>query len=175
MKNYEITEKQIREIETWGNSKDAQKVREEWFPEVFETKFKNGWYNHSEGRFNKWIIYADFENNTSYGIVTDGNWSTLVGLEYVKNHCELATDSEVLEALTNEAIKIGFKKGVAIKNHQGEFILNDLDIVFTKEHNNGIWTRQEFGVWLFYNGVWAEIIKTYTKEEAEKLLNVKII
>jgi len=63
----------------------------------------------------------------------------------------------------------------SFKKAQRIAILEDLDITFTNEYNNGIWTRQESGIWLFMNGVWSEIIKTITKEEAEKMLNAKIV
>lgn len=160
MKTYEITEEQIKEIETWGNSKDSQKVREEWFPEVFETKFTNGWYKYKNGNWKKWLVYADFENNKSYGAVTDGSWSTTVDLDYIKKHCESATDSEVLESLKNE-----FKKqnpNVQVERYVYNEIQNIMGVVLE------CGTSKQ----CFNNGTWN---KFYTKEEAEKLLKAKIV
>lgn len=152
---YEITEEQVMEL-VKGNAKVKK-----WFPEVFETKFNNGYYKHKGGRFEKWIVYADFENNKSYGIVTDGSWSTNVRLNYIKEHCELATDSEVLEALTNE-----FKKQNPNIRFNSYFYSSDSNSLIG--WNNDIDNR----IKLFNNGIWT---KFHTKEEAEKLLNAKIV
>ena len=64
------------------------------------------------------------------------------------------------EDLITEVKKRGYKKDVVIKNHQGVFVLDELDLVFSKKPNYGVWTRQGYGVWLIMNGTWAEIITT---------------
>jgi len=98
---YEITEEQIKELAK-GNAK-VKKM----FPEVFENK--NGWYKDN-CLFNKhWLgFYKD--NVLIYGIGANKQWfesstttnsSTEIKAQY----------SEVLEALTNEAKKRGFKDG----------------------------------------------------------------
>jgi len=162
MKNYEITEEQIKEL-----AKGNAKVKN-WFPEVFENK--TGWFKTKTEGNESYLMY--FENNISkYGFngigrFKDNACSNISDDEY------LATDSEVLEALTNEAKKRGLvektyilsaKSGVAFKTFERNYYL-DKDGCFRLD-----------GVVIMQNGIWATPIKTYTKEEAEKMLNAKII
>ena len=77
----------------------------------------------------------------------------------------IPTPQEVETALKNEAVK-KYKVGDKIKNHQGEFILENLDIIYNNKYNDGIYVNQGDGVWLMMNGIWAEIIpqeETYIK------------
>jgi hypothetical protein len=167
MKNYEITKEQIKQL-----AKGNAKVKE-WFPEVFETKLEIGKWYHYIGCLLVWN-----NGKTTYGFNTK---------EFRDNFsfsCEdavPATDSEVLEALTNEAIKRGFKEGVCINDLYcgGTVFISgnkyDYEEVPYTPYAGEMALRDSDGNILFINGQWAEIIKTYTKEEAEKLLNAKII
>jgi hypothetical protein len=164
MKNYEITEEQIREIETWGNSKDAQKVREEWFPEVFKKELEVGkWYNstyiNDKGVKSLFLAYIiDLKKELNYGFDFKGEYKTNMFFTNDSNSLKPATDSEVLEALTNE-----FKK------RNPNTIFN-----FYRFKDNVLlgWNLTEIAYELFKDGVFT---KFHTKEEAEKLLNAKII
>lgn len=130
----------------------------------------NVWYGSKE--YPKLCWRSDGSN--CYGLNWKGNWefksrnskelSTLTDDDY-----ELSPET-VEQYLKAEAVKKGYKKGVKIKNHQGTFTLEDLDIVFNTQYNDGIYTRQGSGVWLCMNGVWSEIIQpeTITRAEAEK-------
>jgi hypothetical protein len=165
--NYEITEEQIREIETWGNSKDAQKVREEWFPEVFETKFKNGdWVIKLNDIENTIVCIVDYDKSQAYGFgYPQRKWTEvnhIAGWSFKSNsdNWRLATDSEVLEALTNE-----FKKRNPNVNVY-QFSFNSKYNMLSCRLGDGKNTE------LFNNGIFT---KFYTKEEAEKMLNAKII
>ena len=136
----------------------------------------NVWYGSKE--YPKLCWRSDESN--CYGLNWKGNWefksrnskelSTLTDDDY-----ELSPET-VEQYLKAEAVKKGYKKGVKIKNHQGTFTLEDLDIVFNTQYNDGIYTRQGSGVWLCMNGVWSEIIQpeTITRAEAEKRYDVKI-
>lgn len=167
MKKFEITEEQIKELSERFGSDNQTKLRseltntlKEWFPEVFETKIKNGWYKHKNGNWKKWLVYADFENNKSYGIITDGSWSTSVSLDYIKKDCELENNSEVEKALINE-----FEK----QNPN----IRVYDWIYNSEQNIlGVWLGDGRTTQIFNNGIWT---KFHTKQEAEKLLNAKII
>ena len=80
--------------------------------------------------------------------------------------------------LIKEADKRGFRKGVKVRSHQGEFILGDIEYK-TSKWNKGIWTydnKKDRGVWVMFEDVWSEIVEeTITKEEAEKQLGKTII
>lgn len=97
--------------------------------------------------------------HSAYGLKGNGIWSTDIKMSQIESW-EPATESEVFEALKAEAEKRGFKKGVIVKNHQGENELVDFDIRFMKEYHNGIYVfnGDRTGVWLMMNGIWATII-----------------
>jgi len=154
--NYEITEEQINEL-----AKGNAKVKK-WFPEVFETKFTNGWYKHKNNEFKEWLAYTDF-TTTRYGFNAGGKWMTgglQYELDYIKAHCEPATDTEVLEALTNE-----FKKQNPNVKFDNYFFDKESNVL--RGYNNNLKVIE-----LFKNGIFT---KFHTKEEAEKMLNAKII
>jgi len=161
---YEITEEQIKIIYE-ATSINNQEELEDWFPDVFENR--NGWYKDN-CLFNKhWLgFYKD--NVLIYGIGANKQWfesSTTTNSSTERK----ATDSEVLEALTNEAKKRGFKDGARF--------------ISPKEKCKGICGNYNYhnytnilfsgGVAIFNKGVWGELY--YTKEEAEKMLNAKIV
>jgi len=167
MKNYEITEEQIKQL-----AKGNAKVKE-WFPDVFETIIKSGefWF-HSTGCLV--LVFGVTKDNGGTVKCKHINNEEHFAFHGIDCMYRKATDSEVLEALKNEAIKRGFKGG-AFYIHTGVGIIRQ---VFG---DNFIYncTKQELsinGFCILEKGKWiAEIIKTYTKEEAEKLLNAKII
>lgn len=75
------------------------------------------------------------------------------------------TDKEVKDALINEAIKRGVKKGVKIKclhgwSEKAAFWYNKKDVKFVF-CNNGLWVEglSEYTLCVFQDGKWAEIIK----------------
>ena len=78
------------------------------------------------------------------------------------HHWGLATDEEVLEALSKEAVKRGFKEGVTVNNHQGKNKLPHFDLKNIKSgcFGEGIYYHDDkSGIWLCYKGKWAEIIE----------------
>lgn len=165
MENYQITRDQIRKLT------DPQ-VRE-WFPEAFKNELEIGkWYKHEDSgclAFVEKIIGRDF---IGYGFTSSGkfvesqeNWT--IGFR----GWEEATEEEVFEALKNEAVKRGFVEGVCFKSALSGNNYKFKNI-FT-ESTDMIWSKN--GGVIFDNGKWATIIETITKEEAEKLLNKKII
>jgi len=172
--NYEITEEQIKEL-----AKGNAKVKE-WFPEVFEIKLEAGkWYKDLKDSKSLYFITEVKEDKfyyygfNCYGLFKEKDW-------YLITQCELVlvTDSEVLEALTNEAKKIGFKKGVYVNRDM--FVINKGTVKITSNDDFNLFgvnncSLQLGGNCIFENGIWATLVKTYTKEEAEKMLNAKII
>lgn len=186
MKNYEITEEQIKELAK-GNAK-VKKM----FPEVFETKLEVGkWYKNED--YGNLVFMTDkfkeqdFESKFTtfakgYGFkFTDKKewYNDLLFSDSRK--FTLATDTEVLEALTNEAKKRGFKDGVCFTTPfsdcgEGNIFKKFLGL---GDKKNSLWVysteKSSNRRMIFSKGVWAELTKTYTKEEAEKMLNAKII
>ena len=197
MKNYKITEEQIKQLAK-GNAK-VKKM----FPEVFENKLEVGklevgkWYKNED--YGNLVFMTDkfkeqdFESKFTtfakrYGFKFTDKKEWYNDLYFSDSRkFTLATDTEVLEALTDEAKKRGFVKGAYFKSLDGYEInhsIGELDF-WLEENNLRITTPKE--EWKYYggkgcsnpaifkDGIWATLIKTYTKEEAEKLLNAKII
>lgn len=111
-----------------------------------------------------------------YGFINYGEtWMNNNGNGWGGNF-ELATPEEVTEALTKEAVKRGFVIGSWYKSVSkfttGDIVQLKQGLVFGVGRN--ILTDGCCGA-VFENGVWAEIIPTITKEDAEKELNKKII
>jgi len=186
MKKYEITEEQIKE--------NKHLTLEQYFKEVFETKLEVGkWYkvidkNNQFKESECAIVYFDNKKG-HYGLGFGKEYTTgFKNLhEVIKKNTDkviLATDSEVLEALTNEAKKRGFgKKGTHFKSVEGLNEISNLDGFdfwnldsgeCDTEHKFNISVSNQQGI-IFKCGKWATLIKTYTKEEAEKMLNAKIV
>lgn len=186
---FTITKEQILEIEERakkGCINVIQSNLKNWFPKAFKRELTVGrWYKYTpKGN----IIYCS----------KIGHDGTLYGYGFIAGQFEIyedeksgycmcnsvsteylieATHEEVENALTTEAKKRGYKKGVRVKNHQGERILDELDIEFM-DKPNGIFNKQDAGVWIFMDGIWTEIIpeeKTViTKEKALKILAKKL-
>ena len=156
------------------------KMKDE-FPEVFKKEEQNGWYKDNTEP--KWLGF--FENDCLiYGFDTEGDYFNKIHEKGVTDSTNdvKATEQEVFEALKNEAVKRGFKEGVYITPmySDGKDYFPDENIinkplnfhlkVSTLEVDGG-----DDRYRIFVNGKWAKKIELKTKEEAEKLLGVKII
>lgn len=182
MKEFKITEEQIKEVYFGGGL-----ILKQWFPEVFETKFKNGdWIYCFEEEAEALVCITDLKNTQAYGftITPKGyfyrNETESSGWTFNSNPetWRLATEEEVFEALKNEAIKRGFKNGCYYINTTGYEFKADYDAkcYFNYDDERGFTLDCGDGQgFVFGYGKWAKIIPTLTKEEAEKKLNVKII
>ena len=89
-----------------------------------------------------------------------------------------ATDKEVEQALIKEANNISYKN-VKINNLEsiGNVLLNhhsciSSDCYYYNVSENALWFM---GRLIFWNGKWAEIVETITKEQAEKELGKTIL
>jgi hypothetical protein len=174
----EITKEQILEIVMWGNSNDRLKVKR-WFPEAFKVELEVGkWYFH-----NKSTAIVNYQGNSSgYGFNALDNWCSIPNFiiwtfETRATDWRLATTQECQSALIEEAKKRGYI-GNYIKNIEGDNKGNVskysiTDFKYESGEITGI--NEACDYTLFKDGVWAEIIKTFSKEEAEKLLGGKII
>lgn len=140
-----------------------KKIREV-FPELFKIKLEVGfWYNSGKCLFNyqKGINVYGFDK---LGWV-NSSWT------WDDTPAKPATHQEVFEALKKEALKkysgksftpIGLDKKIEFQDVDFEYFL-ELGVIYSD------------GYEIFNKGIWAEIIETITKEEAEKILNKKII
>lgn len=158
-------------IETFEITKETiikYKMKDE-FPEVFKVKLEVGkWYKflgnlcvHSGGTKTYGFWNEEFRNNISFG-----------PFDFEDNDIVKATEQEVFEALKNEAVRRGFVgKDIYIKIGDRQYCLESEIGKFQLASNLFFYQ----GAKIFKNGTWAEIIPTKTKEEAEKLLNCKII
>jgi hypothetical protein len=178
---FKISRKQILKL-VHGSSIDNL---EEWFPEVFSVNNEiNKPYKTSSGVLKYFVSKTD-----AFGFDSDGKWS-----DYYKyytlddtgaNKWVEATTEEWESALIEEAKIRGYVKGLLIQdiyngnlhNPNINVSSNNLDYETIKAGvNKGkMALRDNDGSIIFYDGIWAKIIKSISKEEAEKQLGCKII
>lgn len=182
MKKYEITKEQILQLSKM-NCVIEEHIKE-WFPEAFKTVLEVGkWYKYNaHGLSFFYVTKISFFYVTkiegkkvfAYGFNYKGVWrydSEWFEIDnYIPEILEIATESEVFEALKNEAVRRGF-----VGNYFESVELKDItyccNSYFT--FNHGILYSN--GSSIFCRGKWAEILETISKQDAEKLLNKKII
>jgi hypothetical protein len=180
----EITKQQILEISKSGNWESFYKLKK-MFPEAFKVDNDiNKPYKTNSG-----VLKYFISKKEAFGFNSDGQWC-----DYCKNYTlddtghnkwEEASVKEWESALIKEANKRGYKKGLLIQDIYNSDA-NDPNIKVSSENldyetikagiNQGKMSlRDSQGSIIFYNGLWAEIIKTISKEDAEKQLGCKII
>ena len=175
---YEITKEQIESLRCVMNISSCENgtsFLKEWFPEAFKPVLEVGKWYISDG-----YLINKQEADNCYGFELYRNsWVKNVShelSEHISGNYREATESEVFEALKNEAVRRGYKNGnfkcLLMPDFTHE-VMNNFhfqdNMLFHGEsnvHKNNV---------IFKDGQWAEIIETISKEEAEKLLNKKII
>jgi len=138
---------------------NAGMTLKETFPEVFESF--TGWMICES---NKYIAYFE-KDNLKYGIMASGDW--FENSNYKLSNCAVdrpATPQEIQDALEKEAVRRGFKEGIEYLSPSSR-IDNICDGNFN--FNNGDNCLYSNGIAVFNNGIWATIIQTITKQEAE--------
>lgn len=165
----EITKEQVLELRSSSNNELLKK----WFPEAFGLEVGK-WYQYDKMDilFNFQGKYSVRNDSGAYGFNSLGEWHENLGVD-LDDPLREATHDEVSNALIREAKKRGYKDGnyYCLSNSKTYYNISDK---FTFEEGklfHGIGLRNI----VFADGEWAEIIETITKEEAEKLLNKKII
>lgn len=169
MEKFEITKEQVLKLYNHEGSRYVQ----EWFPNAFKKELEVGKWAKSKNT-NCLVFITEFAEYgfNGYGFDNENKFCDLKNDDWTSNLSlwRLATEQEVKTALINEAKKIGFEEAKYIK-------LDDI-ISIICDTGSYAYTDNQLaykGVTLFYKGKWATIIETITKEEAEKLLNKKII
>lgn len=157
------------------------KMKDE-FPEMFEVKLEVG----KIYSYNDCVLCFQGKKNgllTAYGFRKDKYWMDLCTFGNSPEKWNEYNPRVFETALINEAKKRGFKEGVYFDNST----LKDNDfgkgnqikgnVWFSKSDGGTIWcdSNEGYNRQLFRKGIWAEIIQTITKEEAEKKLNCKIV
>ena len=173
MKKYELTQEQINQL---AEEKHAKELLKEFIPEAFENELEVGkWYRLRNKALN-WLMCYTENRYGCYGF----NSKNLYSNEYVMygyNDWKLATEEEVKEALINEAIKRGYKKGVKCKfGTSKEIRVIETNNFFFEFNSNKLYLRHSSGDnadEIFRNGFWAEIVSEYipTQEEIDRVIN----
>jgi len=128
----------------------------------------NKWYKNFTGAIINFQGYKDF---ACYGFDCNGKWTQHTTF-YDHESWTPATAEEVTEALTKEAVKRGFVKGVTVDRSslKREFVnpIVGLDTECEPRFEND---RNQFAMFarvVFDNGQWATIVPTYTHAQIEE-------
>jgi hypothetical protein len=153
---------------------NPDKTVKDLFHDLFKVDLEVGkWYKDTN--VGNVFLVTRVENNFTYciGFSYLGEWSEERGF-LTKSYNSinvLATQQEVESALIAEAKKRGFKEWVYIDSDWGGVCqLNRNNYEY--DENGCLWLGD---CRVFVDGVWAEIIPTMTKKQAEEKLNVKIV
>ena len=152
-------------------------------PNFFKAKLEVGkWYKNTRW---KDIIFIDNINERDevkyYGFDNgefkdERNASSFYGYGSNLQNWTLATNEEVEEALTKEAVKRGYttENTNCLVGSKNQKIEGDY---YYESRENRLYSDGKFrgGKVVFQGGIWATKIETITKAEAEKLLNKIII
>lgn len=163
MKKFEITKKQLTQL------REYTRLIEDWFPEAFKNELEVGKWYVRKNNIEKSLVFK--VSKLGYGWF-DGMYSEKEywSIEDVHNWTE-ATPQEIRTALIAEAEK-RYKNACYIECFSSgrQYLKGDTYQYY--QDTNDLYSN---GCILFRNGNWATIVETITKEEAEKLLNKKII
>ena len=138
----------------------------------------------------KWYFQTDSKALVNYQGGSSGYGFCVSHMEYTEEYHHWsfethrhewreATESEIFEALKNEAVKRGFVLGAYTKGFEGSenYIVKEgfnIDNYHLKVYVSGSFYKQ-INIFDLSTGKWATVTETITKEEAEKLLNKKIV
>ncbi len=180
---YKITKEQILNLNKYGNIFTSNSLKD-MFPEAFKTELEVGkWYKtpYCGGAL---FCVTDLDNIknghiSGYGTEVRYGWQGLKkDYWYLDKGYTEATPEEVKEALIAEAKKRGYKD----RNYKCLVIPECTNKVKDNFHYNRKYNQLFHGESentannvVFSEGKWATIIETISREEAEKLLNKKII
>lgn len=163
-----ISREQFLEMSSWGNKADLEKVKQ-WFPEAFKPKLEVGkWYKN---RYDSLFCIEKIDGDFAYGYGFNLHWKN--ESKWSLNGIIEATPQEVETSLINEAKKRGYKTGVFC---EFGFIKDIREIKNDNyRYHEGLNALLIGNDVIFQDGKWSPIIETITKEEAEKILNKKIV
>ena len=178
-------------IETFEITKETilkYKMKDE-FPEVFEVKLKNNTWHVCHHYSSRHLVNLNLTDKSAthdkgFGFDSHGKWTNdLTFLKTFDYRFEEANEQEVFEALKNEAVRRRFGQiGIYFNSLDNDKCISDIE-------GFDFWNLEErdsdenkyniavckYGGVIFRQGIWAEIIPTLTKKEAEEKLNCKIV
>jgi hypothetical protein len=163
--------------------KNQDKTLKELFPQHF-AKF-TGWAETTIASENKWMMYFK-EGTIQYGFNGYGGWcENDLKIYQFNSEDEMEADLDKVELrLTAEAIRRGYKQGLLIQDiYNGDWDKSnvkissdffDYETIKAGVNQGQMALRDSNGSIIFHNGIWAEIVNTMTKEEAELKFNIVI-
>jgi hypothetical protein len=161
----EITKEQVLDLCKQNNWYVNDKLQK-WFPRAFKVELEIGKVYWRDKELFKWN-----DGKNTYGFNSYGYYGNDMSVSTVLNP-RLATTEEWQSALIVEAKRRGLYDAVNFKDAYSLLINRGLPCFNKTITDNQIWTK--YGC-IFCNGIWADIIKTISKEEAEKQLGLKIV
>ncbi len=177
----EISKEQVLDLYNVVNDYYVDEKLKEWFPEAFKVKLEVGMVIKKINSDREWIVKV-CDNYRLYGININGNYFDSIKdketIELILNNEENkeATTQEWESALIEEAKKRGYKNVNYKCLFQPSNTTKNIETHTYYISGDCLWFGSgENGNQVFREGVWAEIIKTFSKEEAEKLLGGEII
>jgi len=176
---YEISKQQINTLNKTRSS-EVDKYLKNWFPEAFKNELElRKWYVCKQDK--QLFLCLETKEKGRYGFDSEGWYNTNgSNLGFSFDRWELATPQEAETALICEAKKRGFEEGAYCNNsniHEYKVKNNQLKDGHFKFEKNCLNWHEIDDIWycVFKDGKFATIIETITKEEAEKILNKKIV
>lgn len=146
------------------------------FKECFETELECGRWYKNKNIPGTLINCQTFNENVKcgYGVHLD-TWSESWGLLNYNDYIP-ATEKEVEEALVKEAIKRGYENGNYKCLTIGNTYVHSDNYEYCSDENKLFsgWNKDDRRNMVFNNGIWAEILNTYTIQEAEEKFKIKI-
>ena len=177
-----LTTQQLTQLKEVANNETIDLLKQ-WYPEKFEVEKKVHTFYYAKDEFGDEFLFAYYsmDSDRVYGF-NKGDWRDYdKGITWIWTDLNsgetLATEEQILKFMIPEAKKRGYKNGnyKCMDLPSCTYQVNEDKFFFTI---NGLWQGEDkFAKYnlIFEKGKWAEIIQTYTKEEAEKMLNAKII
>lgn len=156
----------------------------ELFPSLFAPVLEKGKWYKKYGSLCFIEEHLEDKDFVGYGFCPNGKWINKGSDNWTCDHSDWkeATTQEVEEALKNEAVR-NYKKGDYVKclynrkTYLLDFENTKLNGKLTCIGADGcLWMNSgSVNVMVFDKGKWTTAIETITKDEAEKLLNKKIV
>jgi hypothetical protein len=179
-----LTTQQLTQLKEVANTQTIDLLNQ-WYPEKFQVEKKVHTFYYAKEKFGNEYLFAFYsiDSNKVYGF-NRGEWrdydkGTIWIWPDLNNGETLATEEQILKFMIPEAKKRGYKNGnykcIGTPKHT-EKVKEEL--FFWCKIGNSLWQGERQprpSNLIFEKGKWAEITQTYTKEEAEKILNAKII
>lgn len=129
------------------------------------------WKYYTDGK--GWFCFdGNFDQDGSvcgFGVTALGDWKKANSIGWGHGGLIEMSEDQKGSALKIEAIKKGYNPGVWFKDVHTKEVYKINSVSYYEDSND---LRSDFCI--FSNGIWAEIIPSFTKSEAEAKFNIKI-